>query len=124
MSAVSIMSFTPTGMPSIADSGLFARQRSAAAAAAARAAVAPITVKAPTSVSRRSISARHSSSTCIGKSAPLAKPSSASGHKGEVAAAGSSNKLIAKSPGRSSPPSGWCSRAHRCDPTAGMTLRG
>ena len=73
ISAVSIMSFTPTGMPSIAESGLSARQRFADASAAARAAVASITVKAPTAASRRSISARHSSSTCAGESAPLAK---------------------------------------------------
>ncbi len=63
MSAVSIMSFTPTDMPSIAESGVPARQRAADATAAAWAAVASITVKAPTSASRRSISARHSSST-------------------------------------------------------------
>jgi hypothetical protein len=73
MSAVSIMSFTPTGMPSIAESGVSARQRSAEASAATRAAAASITVKAPTAASRRSISARHSSSTCTGESAPLAK---------------------------------------------------
>jgi hypothetical protein len=74
MLAVSIMSLAPTGMPSIAESGLSAHQRFADASAAARAAVASITVKArqppPT---RRSISARHSSSTCAGESAQVAK---------------------------------------------------
>jgi hypothetical protein len=73
MSAVSIMSFTPTGMPSIAESGLPARQRCSDAPAAMRAAAASIRVKAPIAASRRSISARHSSSTCTGESAPLAK---------------------------------------------------
>ena len=73
MSAVSIMSFMPTGMPSIAESGVSALQRSAEASAVARADAASITVKAPTSGSRRSISARHSSSTCTGELVPLPK---------------------------------------------------
>jgi hypothetical protein len=69
MSAVSIMSFTPTGMPSIAESGVLARQRVVEASAAARAPCASIVVKAATAASHRSIPARHSSSTCSGESA-------------------------------------------------------
>src|SRR5689334_23509856 len=72
MSAVSIMSFTPTGMPSMTESWVAVRQRAAEASAEVRAFRASITVKAPTSDSRRSISARHSSSTCTGESAPSA----------------------------------------------------
>src|ERR1700704_1150505 len=73
MSAVSMISFTPIGMPSIADCGVAERQRPVDRSAAARAASRLKVTKAPTLGSRASSSERHDWRNARGVSAPFAK---------------------------------------------------
>src|SRR3954453_1613708 len=73
MSAVSMISFTPIGMPSIAESGVPERQRAVDRSAAARAASRLKVTKAPTLGSRASSSERQDSRKALGVSAPFAK---------------------------------------------------
>src|SRR4029079_10569632 len=72
MSAVSMMSLMPTGMPSIFDSGRPSRQRAAERSAAARAPLRLRLTKAPILGSSAARSARQRSRKSRGVSAPLA----------------------------------------------------
>src|ERR1700689_5930651 len=73
MSTVSMMSLMPTGMPSMADSGLPARQRAVDRSAAARAAGTLVQTKAPIRGSHCSRSASDLSRNSRGVSLPEAK---------------------------------------------------
>src|SRR5579863_1832435 len=73
ISTVSIISLMPTGMPSIGDSGLAARQRSLDRSAAARAAGRLVVTKAPIRGSQLSSSSSEVSRNCRGVSCPDAK---------------------------------------------------
>ena len=72
MSTVSIMSLMPTGIPSIGEAGLPARQRSVDRSAAARAAGRLVHTKAPIRGSHCSNSASESSRNCRGVCFPEA----------------------------------------------------
>jgi hypothetical protein len=70
MSAVSMMSLMPTGMPSISDSAVRDLHRAVAASAAVRAAGKLVATKAPTCGSRASIVEMHRSRKARGVSVP------------------------------------------------------
>jgi hypothetical protein len=73
MSKVSMTSLTPTGMPSIADNGRPARQRSVARSAAARAPGRLMQTNAPTRGSQASSNSSDCSRNCRGVALPAAK---------------------------------------------------
>src|SRR5580698_6143452 len=70
ISTVSIMSLMPTGMPSIGDNGLLARQRAVERSAAARASGRLVQTKAPMRGSQLSSNASDCSRNCRGVCAP------------------------------------------------------